>query len=110
MRVFAFKRDIPVKFEFSRVGSEPSSGEDSVEGQQPPLVRTPQEHSMAREGVSATAVSQGERGTSGHSEHSTMRLIGGGDRAVDKRSREVMLENQNDEFVPPTHSLSWMHD
>jgi len=21
-----------------------------------------------------------------------------------------MLENQNDEFDPPTHSLSWMHD
>jgi len=34
----------------------------------------------------------------------------GGDHAVGKRSREVMLENQNDEFVPPTHSLSWMHD
>jgi hypothetical protein len=48
IRVFAFTRDIPVKFEFSPEGSEPSSGEDSVEGQQPPVVRTPQEHSRAR--------------------------------------------------------------
>ena len=107
MRVFAFARDIPVKFELSPVGSEYDSGEDSVEGS--PVDRTPLIHSTASEG-SASTLSQVQSDMSGHFELNTLRLRGGGDTVGGKRSREVLLENQIDAVVPTILPLSWMDE
>ena len=74
MSVFAFVRDVPVKFELSPVESEYERGEDSVESS--PVDRTPLVHSTASEGSASTG-SQDLRGMPRDEWHTTLRLRGG---------------------------------
>jgi len=106
MSVFAFVRDVPVKFELSPVSASRSS-EVSVEestGDITPLVR-----STASEG-SASTVSQDQSDRSQDEEHCIFRLRGGGDTVGGKRTREGLLENQTDAVFPPILQLTWMDD
>ena len=107
MSVFAFVRDVPVKFELSPVGSEYERGEESVDSS--PVDRTPLVHSTASEGSASTG-SQDLRGMPREEWHNTLRLRGGGDIVGGKRTREGQVENQTDTVVPPILQLTWMDE
>ena len=107
MSVFAFVRDVPVKFELSPVESEYERGEDSVESS--PVDRTPLVHSTASEGSASTG-SQDLRGMPRDEWHTTLRLRGGGDIVGGKRTREGLVENQTDAVVPPILQVTWMDE
>ena len=107
MSVFAFVRDVPVKFELSPVESEYERGEDSVESS--PVDRTPLVHSTASEGSASTG-SQDLRGMPTDEGHTTLRLRGGGDIVGGKRTREGLVENQTDAVVPPILQVTWMDE
>ena len=107
MSVFAFVRDVPVKFELSPVESEYERGEDSVESS--PVDITPLVHSTASEGSASTG-SQDLRGMPRDEWHTTLRLRGGGDIVGGKRTREGLVENQTDAVVPPILQVTWMDE